>query len=147
MNTAWLLLGLGDFISDEIMYATMKDIKVGRFILIDGVPCRVVEIETSAPGKHGSAKMRVTAVSIFDGGKKTLLKPSDGDVEVPVITKRKAQVVSVSESRAQVMDLDTYETFELPVPADMTDKIKSGEEIEIIESMGRKAISRVMGSN
>ncbi|MCL4375267.1 translation initiation factor IF-5A, partial [Candidatus Marsarchaeota archaeon] len=69
----------------------MKDIKVGRFILIDGVPCRVVEIETSAPGKHGSAKMRVTAVSIFDGGKKTLLKPSDGDVEVPVITKRKAQ--------------------------------------------------------
>ncbi|MCL4375266.1 hypothetical protein M1394_00495 [Candidatus Marsarchaeota archaeon] len=63
------------------------------------------------------------------------------------MTKRKAQVVSVSESRAQIMDLDTYETFELPVPADMTDKIKSGEEIEIIESMGRKAISRVMGSN
>jgi translation initiation factor 5A precursor (eIF-5A) len=31
----------------------MKEIKTGRFILIDGIPCKVVEIETSAPGKHG----------------------------------------------------------------------------------------------
>ena len=38
----------------------MKEIKVGRFVLIDGVPCKVVNIETSAPGKHGAAKMRVT---------------------------------------------------------------------------------------
>ncbi len=141
------MLDLGDFISDEVLYATMKDIKVGRFILIEGIPCRVVEIETSAPGKHGSAKMRVTAVSIFDGGKKTLLKPSDGDVEVPVITKKKAQVVSLSESRVQLMDLDTYETFELPIPSDMADKIKSGDEIEIIESMGKQAISRVLSSS
>ena len=141
------MLDLGDFISDEVLYATMKDIKVGRFILIEGIPCRVVEIETSAPGKHGSAKMRVTAVSIFDGGKKTLLKPSDGDVEVPVITKKKAQVVSLSESRVQLMDLDTYETFELPIPSDMADKIKSGDEIEVIESMGKQAISRVLSSS
>ena len=141
------MLDLGDFISDEVLYATMKDIKVGRFILIEGIPCRVVEIETSAPGKHGSAKMRVTAVSIFDGGKKTLLKPSDGDVEVPVITKKKAQVVSLSESRVQLMDLDTYETFELPIPSDMADKIKSGDEIEIIVSMGKQAISRVLSSS
>ena len=141
------MLDLGDFISDEVLYATMKDIKVGRFILIEGIPCRVVEIETSAPGKHGSAKMRVTAVSIFDGGKKTLLKPSDGDVEVPVITKKKAQVVSISESRVQLMDLDTYETFELPIPSDMANNIKSGDEIEIIESMGKQAISRVLSSS
>ncbi len=123
----------------------MKDLKVGRFVMIDGVACRVVDIETSAPGKHGAAKMRITGIGIFDGQKKTLLKPSSGDIEVPVITKKKAQVVSVTDSTAQVMDLETYETFDLPIPEDVKGSVKAGSEVEIMDSMGRKAISRVMG--
>jgi translation initiation factor 5A len=78
----------------------MKDVRVGRYIIIDGIPCRVVDIETSSPGKHGSAKMRVTGIGMFDGQKKTLLKPSSADAEAPVIIKKKAQVVSVSDGAA-----------------------------------------------
>ena len=40
--------------AEDVMYASMKDIKPGRFLLIDGVPCRVVELDFSAPGKHGA---------------------------------------------------------------------------------------------
>ncbi len=128
-----------------MMYGSMKDVKPGRFILIDGVPCKVVDVETSSPGKHGAAKMRVTAIGIFDGSKKTLLKPSDGDIEVPIINKKKAQVVSLSGSMAQIMDLDSYETFELAVPEDLKNSVKQGSEVEIMESMGKKLISRVLG--
>jgi translation initiation factor 5A len=131
--------------SEEILYVSMKEIKPGRFILIDGIPCKVVDVETSAPGKHGSAKMRVTAIGIFDGQKKTLLKPSSGEVEVPVINKKKAQVVSVTESMAQLMDLETYETYEVPIPDELKGSLKSGSEVEVIESMNRYAISRILG--
>lgn len=127
----------------EILKASMKDVKVGRYILIDDVPCKVVDIETSSPGKHGSAKMRVTAIGIFGGEKKTLLKPSDGDAEIPVIKKKKAQVVSVTGSNAQLMDPETYEVYDLPIPAELSGKVKDGSEVEILEAMGRKAISRV----
>jgi translation initiation factor 5A len=127
----------------EIQYASMKDIKVGRYILIDGVPCRVVNIETSAPGKHGPAKMRVTAMGIFDGQKKTLLKSSDGEAQVPVIKKRKAQVVSVSDNAAQLMDSETYEVYEISTEG-FTEKLAAGQEVEIIEAMGRKALSRTL---
>ena len=72
------------------MYSSMKEVKPGRYILIDGIPCRVVDMEFSAPGKHGAAKVRVTAIGLFDGSKRTLLKPSNADIEVPVITKKKA---------------------------------------------------------
>lgn len=130
---------------EDIMYGSMKDVKPGRFILIDGVPCKVVDVETSAPGKHGAAKMRITAIGIFDGSKKTLLKPSDGDIEVPIISKKKAQVVSLSGTTAQLMDLESYETFELPVPSDMQHSLKQGSEVEVMESMGKKLISRVLG--
>jgi translation initiation factor 5A len=131
--------------AEDIMYASMKDIKPGRFLLIDGVPCRVVELDFSAPGKHGAAKVRVTAVGIFDNQKRTLLKPSNADIEVPIITKKKAQVVSISGPTVQLMDLESYETFELPIPDDMRESIKAGAEVELIESMGKKAISRVTG--
>ncbi len=128
----------------EIQFASAKDIKVGRFILIDGVACKVVDIETSSPGKHGSAKMRITAIGIFDGQKKVLLKPSGGDVEVPVITKRKAQVVSVTDANVQLMDAETYEMYEIPIPEELRGKVIAGGEVEVMEAMGRKALSRVL---
>ncbi|RME79444.1 MAG: translation initiation factor IF-5A, partial [Methanobacteriota archaeon] len=61
-----------------------KDLKVGRFLVIDDIPCKVVSIDISKPGKHGSAKMKIVAIGIFDGQKKSLLTPTDGQVEVPV---------------------------------------------------------------
>ncbi len=131
--------------SEEIMYISMKDLKPGRFVMIDGVPCKVVSVDTSAPGKHGAAKMRVTAIGIFDGSKKTLLKPSDADAEAPVINKLRAQVVSVTENIAQLMDLETYETYELPIPEELKHSLKPASEVEILETMNRKAIMRVVG--
>ncbi len=129
---------------DDTTFVSMKDIRIGRYVLIDGVPCRIVDIETSAPGKHGSAKMRVTGIGMFEGQKRTLLKPSSADAEAPVITKRKAQVVSVTDSTTQVMDSETYEVYDLPITEDFKGKIKPGMEVEVIEAMGRKALSRTL---
>jgi translation initiation factor 5A precursor (eIF-5A) len=50
---------------EGVGFASMKEIKVGRYIIIDGIPCKVVSIDVSSPGKHGSAKMRVTAIGIL----------------------------------------------------------------------------------
>lgn len=129
---------------DEIAFASMKEIKVGRFLLIDGIPCKVVDVETSSPGKHGSAKMRVTAIGIFDGQKKTLLQPSHAEVQVPVIKKKRGQVVSVSEDTAQLMDPDTYEVYEIRLTDEFKGKLTAGAEVEIMEAMGRKALSRIL---
>ncbi len=90
--------------------------------------------------------MRVTAIGIFDGEKKTLLKPSDADVEVPNIKKKKAQVVSVSGNMAQLMDSETYEVFDIKITEEFEGKLNAGGEVELIEAMGRKALSRVLTS-
>jgi translation initiation factor 5A len=130
--------------TDKI-FAVMKDLKVGKYVLIDDIPCRVVEIESSAPGKHGAAKMRVTAMGIFDGQKKTLLKPSDADIEMPIIERKVGQVVSITGESAQIMNLDDYSTFDMAIPQDMKNDIAAGKEVEYIDSMGRKIITRVRG--
>ena len=128
----------------EVEHGSMKDLKLGKYVMIDDIPCRVVDIEVSAPGKHGAAKMRVTAMGIFDGNKKTLLKPSDADIQVPIIERKRGQIVTMTGSVAQVMDLVTYETFEMAISDDLKAGLESGKEVEYIETMGRKMIMRIV---
>ena len=85
-------------------------------MIIDGEPCIVVDVKRSAPGKHGHAKYRITGMGLFDDKKRVILKSGGHNVEVPIIEKRTAQVLSYSGGKIQAMDLENYETFEITVP-------------------------------
>lgn len=107
-------------------------IKVGQYILIDDEPCRIVEYEKSKPGKHGAAKARIVAIGLFTEQKKNVISPVDAKIEVPVIEKRSGQVISVMGDMVQMMDLESYETFETPMPkeSELSSKLNSGVEVE-----------------
>ena len=123
--------------------AEVRELKEGRYVNIDDEPCKILSISTSKPGKHGEAKARIEAVGIFDGNKKSVVYPVKHKVQVPLIDKRQAQVVSIQGGEAQLMDLETYEMFQLPVPEDMKDSLNAGGDIQYIVAMGRKKITRV----
>jgi len=127
----------------EKIFATAKELKEGKYVLIDDIPCRIVEIESSKPGKHGAAKMRITAIGVFEGQKKTLLTPGDADVEVPIIDRKTVQIMSVSGKSAQVMDSKSYEIYDVEIPEDLLGQAAAGKEAEILESMGKKKMERI----
>lgn len=108
---------------------SLKEIKVGSYVMIDGEPCKAVKVELSKPGKHGSSKARVDAVGLFDDKKRGILKPADTDVSAPIIEKKGGQVISLNGNIAQIMDLTDYSTFETSVPEDLKAKIQPGAEI------------------
>ena len=130
------------FVSDKI-FSSGKELKEGKYVIIEDIPCRIVNIDSSKPGKHGAAKMRVTGIGIFDGQKKQLLIPSDADVEVPIIDRQTAQVVAVNGQTAQLMDTTTYEVFELSIPEDVMKDAAAGKEADIMCALGRKVITRI----
>jgi translation initiation factor 5A len=123
------------------------ELKVGSFVIVEGEPCRIVDYAKSKPGKHGSAKARVVAIGIFDGVKRSFVKPVDAQVDVPIIDKRSGQVIALLPTAVQVMDLETYEVFESPLPEDeeLKSKLASGVEIEYWQMLGRTKIMRVKG--
>ena len=127
----------------EKVFAVAKELKVGKYVLVDDIPCKVVNIESSKPGKHGAAKMRITAIGIFDGQKKTLLTPGDADVEVPIIDRKTVQILSVNGKSAQVMDSQTYEVYEIEIPEEYAGNAEAGKEADILEAMGRRKIERI----
>ncbi len=121
--------------------AEVRQLKEGGYIVIDDEPCEIVSISVSKPGKHGAAKARIDAIGIFDGQKRSIVQPVTAKVYVPIVERKRAQVISVMGDVAQLMDLETYETFELPIPEELKDKIEPGKEIVYIESLGKKKIA------
>lgn len=120
----------------------VRALKEGRYVLIDDEPCKIVSIDTSKPGKHGSAKANIVAIGIFTNAKRSLQAPVSEKVFVPMIDKRKAQVLALRGGTVQLMDLESYETFEMPVPDEFQGRIEPGKEIEYLEAMGRRMITR-----
>jgi translation initiation factor 5A len=120
-------------------------LKEGSFVVIDEEPCKIVEVEKSKPGKHGSAKVRITAIGIFDGVKRSMVVPVDQKVDVPMIEKRVAQVISITPVGVQLMDLSSYEVFEVfkeSIEADLLNKMTVGTEVEVWELLGKRKIMR-----
>ncbi len=107
----------------------IKDLKAGAYIMADGEPCRVVDIIISKAGKHGSAKARIECQGLFDNRKHVILKPAAADVMAPIIEKKKAQIISLTESSVQLMDLEDYSVFEASIPDELKGKLQPGQEI------------------
>ncbi|OGS51887.1 MAG: translation initiation factor IF-5A [Euryarchaeota archaeon RBG_13_61_15] len=123
--------------------AEVRTLKEGRYMNIEDEPCKILSISTSKPGKHGEAKARIEALGMFDGNKRSVVYPVKHKVQVPLIDKRNAQIVSIMGAEVQLMDLETYEMFQLPIPDDLKDSLKPGEEIQYMVAMDRKKITRV----
>jgi translation initiation factor 5A len=122
-------------------------LKVGSYIIIDDAPCKIVSYSKSKPGKHGAAKARIVAISVFDETKKTIVKPVSAQVDVPIIEKKTGQVIALLPSAVQLMDLETYEMSEAPYPEDedLKAKLESGIEVEYWTILGRTRITRTKG--
>ena len=122
--------------------AEVRTLKVNRYMIIDDEPCKIMSISTSKPGKHGEAKARIEAIGIFDGQKRSVVHPAKHKINVPIIDKRTAQILALMGDNVQLMDLETYETFEMPIPSEFKGQLKPGNEISYLEALGRKKITR-----
>ena len=118
----------------------IKNLKKGGFILIDGVPCKVVSVNISKSGKHGAAKARVEGMGLFDNRRKSIIKPADAKVPVPILLKKQAQILAIVGDKAQLMDMSDYSTFELDIPDSMKGQLESGKEIMYYEIEGVRTL-------
>jgi translation initiation factor 5A len=118
-------------------------VKEGDTILVEGAPCRVSSVSKSKPGKHGSAKARIVAVGIIDGKKRDIVLPGHERMDVPIIEKKSAQVLSISGNQANVMDMETYETFDLEIPDELKGQVKDGVQVLYWQIMESKLMKQV----
>ncbi|NQU97849.1 translation initiation factor IF-5A [Candidatus Woesearchaeota archaeon] len=110
----------------EIKHKSVGSLQKGNYVIMDGAACIVSDLKISRPGKHGHAKVNLTAVGMIDGKKRNTVMPGHDNIEVPVIDKKNAQVLSVSGNMANVMDMESYETFDVAIPPEMQGQVTDG---------------------
>ncbi|OIO65965.1 translation initiation factor IF-5A [Candidatus Woesearchaeota archaeon CG_4_10_14_0_2_um_filter_57_5] len=120
-------------------------LKKGSYVVIDGEPSKVSNLSVSRPGKHGHAKIRIEAVGLFDDKKRDLVMPGHDSVDVPILEKRNAQVLAVMSEKVSVMDMESFEQFELDVPDEFKDQLTEGQTVLFWQIMGRRVLKQLKG--
>ncbi|MEF8874323.1 MAG: translation initiation factor IF-5A [Candidatus Thermoplasmatota archaeon] len=120
----------------------VRDLKENHYVIIDDEPCKIKNMDTSKPGKHGEAKARIDAVGIFDGKRHDMLNPVSAKVRTPIIDRRKGQVVNKADGEVNIMDMDSYETFQIEIDEETYEELEQGQEIRYLETMDRRKITQ-----
>ena len=124
-----------------------NQVQKGSSIILGGTACKVVDVEISKPGKHGHSKVRISAIGLVDEKKRIEVMPGHDNVEVPIIEKRNAQVLSVQGDKANVMDSETYETFDIKIPEEFKDQVTERSSVLYWVIMNERVIKQVKGAD
>ena len=116
--------------------------KTGATIIVDNAPCIVRTMDVSETGKHGHAKCRIEAINILDGKKKVVAVPGHHRFDVPMVNKKRAQVLSVNGNHASIMDLESFETMDVQIFEELLGEITPESQVEYWDIEGTKIIKR-----
>ncbi len=123
--------------------------------MVDGEPCVIKSSERSKSGKHGHAKVRIVCVGVFDNNKRSITVPSGTLMEVPEIIKGNAQINYIEDNVINLMNLDTYDSFDVQWPdnEELKKKLKelqanpskmASAQVEFWTLAGKNLINRVI---
>ncbi|MCC4768970.1 translation initiation factor IF-5A [Methanosarcina sp. DH2] len=115
----------------------VKELKEGKYMIVDDEACIIKSITKSKPGKHGSAKARIDVIGLFDGQKRSYIGSVANKVYIPIVERKNAQIISITGNIAQLMDMGDFSTFEIVIPEEYKDRVKEGEEVAYITALGK----------
>mmetsp|Transcript_38475 Transcript_38475/g.96822 ORF Transcript_38475/g.96822 Transcript_38475/m.96822 type:complete len:150 (+) Transcript_38475:152-601(+) len=108
---------------------TGNSLRNGGYVMLRGEPCRIKQLNWSAPGKHGSGKIRVVGMGVFDGRHREEIVGSQENVPVPVILKPTLLLVDLEDDYMVVMTESGEERTDLR----LSQNVQSPELAEQIE--------------
>ena len=128
----------------EVKPIDAVEAKPGRYVIFDGHACVVKNLEISRPGKHGHAKCRIEAIGIKDGRKIIKIMPWHDKIESPIIEKKTGQVLSVHGSTANIMDMESFETFDIPISEELKGKVTEGVQVQYWLVLDEKIVQDIV---
>jgi translation initiation factor 5A len=130
-----------------VKIVSVGTLQKGDYVILEGAACKVTNTQTSRPGKHGHAKVRMEAVGLIDDKKRVAVMPGHDNVEVPIVEKKVAQVLSIAGDIANVMDNTTFETFDIKIPEELKGKVVEGGNVLYWQILEDKIMKDIRGGS
>ena len=124
-----------------LKFINATEAKVGTNITLENTPYTVKKIDISKTGKHGHSKCRIEAVGMISEQKKVFVVPGHERFEVPMVDKRKGQVISIDD-KIGLMDLENFETIEVSCSDEVKNQLEINSNVEYWDIEGEKIVKR-----
>jgi translation initiation factor 5A len=133
----------------------VSKIKKGGYIIYEDESYKVLDVVHSKAGKHGHGKYRMQIMSVIGGKKKSIVMGSGNKIDVPIIEKHNAQILTIEDKVEQVgtekiekkianvMDSESYETLNIEIPEEFWDDVKEGSKIVYWDVIGIPIMKQV----
>lgn len=116
--------------------ANASELKAGMYFLMNGEPAYVKRREIIAVGTHCHSKIKIYYSDINGKGEKNANFGHTDRVDILDIIKKTGQLLSKSRNNAQVMDMQTYETFDAAADAELLESLNENDEVIFIDYKG-----------
>ncbi|MFH1181564.1 MAG: hypothetical protein V1702_01265 [Candidatus Woesearchaeota archaeon] len=116
----------------------VKELDKGKCIINRGEPAKVLKRENVTAGTHMHTKVKLTVQGLFSGRTEVLTLTSHEMMEDVEIINKRGQVLS--KNPLQIMDLVTYETFDIDALPELKGELNEGDNVAFIEFQGKKVV-------
>lgn len=127
----------------ETKQTTAGSLKQGSSVVFDGIACIIKRVDKGKTGKHGATKCRIEAIGMINEEKIIKVMPASDKVDVPIIEKKAAQILSIQGDTANVMDMESYETFDIKIPEEFKGQLVEGSQVIYWIILNQKVIKQV----
>ena len=75
-----------------------SDIKIGKYIVVNDRPCKIIKMDFSKPGRHGPGKKRVRCIDLLTDKKSDSTFNHSSQIDVPLISKEKVTIIDMCDN-------------------------------------------------
>ena len=106
-------------------------LKPGSLVMIKGNPCKVTEVSTAKPGKHGSAKVILKGKDILTAKAYDCTFHAGDMVDAPIVKRVEYTLLNIDDDALELLDAngEVKSDVNMPTAEHLTDVSKKIKEI------------------
>jgi len=130
-------------------------LKVGSLVMVKGNPCKVTDVSTAKPGKHGSAKVILKGRDILTAKSYECTYHAGDMVDAPIVTRTEYNLLNIDDGALELLNAngDVKADVNLPEAEHLNDVVKKIKEIfeagtkeclvTVIATLGKEQVESV----
>ena len=134
-------------------------LKNGSLVMIKSFPCKVTDVSTAKPGKHGSAKVILKGKDILTGKQYECTYHSGDMVDAPMVQRNEFTLLNIDGDTLELLTVEGEVKSDVNLPeaehlSDVVGKIRSIFEegkreclVTVLNCMGYEQVSDVREGN
>lgn len=93
-------------------------LKSGSLVMMKGFPCKVTEVSTAKPGKHGSAKVILKGKDILTGKQYECTYHSGDMVDAPICKRDEFTLLNIDDDNLELLTPEGEVKADISLPTD-----------------------------